>query len=224
RREALVWKQLHHPNVLPFLGASEDLFPPSFCLISPWMTNGNLIDYLKDHPEHDRFEAITQICDAMRYLHEHSIAIVHADIRGGNILVSDRLQCVLADFGLASVAEPYTMTSASASGICGSLRWMAPEILLIEDMSTYRETQTSTSRDIYAFACTVVEIYTLKPPFHHISGRDVAVMNQVIAGKRPDRPDGISDGLWRLTQQCWSQDPAARPPARHIQLALIQIL
>ncbi|KAF8989999.1 hypothetical protein BDZ89DRAFT_923820, partial [Hymenopellis radicata] len=36
-QEALVWKQLQHPNVLPFLGVNEDLLAPSFCLISPWM-------------------------------------------------------------------------------------------------------------------------------------------------------------------------------------------
>ncbi|KAK0421841.1 hypothetical protein EV421DRAFT_1677732, partial [Armillaria borealis] len=32
-QEALVWRQLCHPNILPFLGVSEDLFAPSYCLI-----------------------------------------------------------------------------------------------------------------------------------------------------------------------------------------------
>ncbi|KAK0486542.1 hypothetical protein IW261DRAFT_1456002 [Armillaria novae-zelandiae] len=53
-REALVWRQLHHPNILPFLGVNGDLFDPSFCLISPWMKNGNLMSYLEEHPDHDR--------------------------------------------------------------------------------------------------------------------------------------------------------------------------
>ncbi len=60
-QEALVWRQLHHPNVLPFLGVSEDLFAPSYCLISPWMVNGNIISYLETHPGHDRLTSVRQI-------------------------------------------------------------------------------------------------------------------------------------------------------------------
>ncbi|KAJ7598117.1 kinase-like domain-containing protein, partial [Mycena floridula] len=81
-REALVWKQLDHPNVLPFLGVSVELFAPSFCLVSPWMSNGNLMEYLRAHPEFNRLNAISEIAAAMQYLHEYSPSIVHADIRG----------------------------------------------------------------------------------------------------------------------------------------------
>ncbi|KAJ6562311.1 hypothetical protein B0H19DRAFT_878386, partial [Mycena capillaripes] len=38
-REALY---LNHPNILPFFGVDDIVFQPSFCLISPWMENGNL--------------------------------------------------------------------------------------------------------------------------------------------------------------------------------------
>ena len=57
-REALVWKQLNHPNVLPFLGINMELFTPRFCLVSPWMSNGSLLDYLKKNPEHNRVKAV----------------------------------------------------------------------------------------------------------------------------------------------------------------------
>ncbi|KIK56114.1 hypothetical protein GYMLUDRAFT_143383, partial [Collybiopsis luxurians FD-317 M1] len=49
-KEALIWKQLKHPYVLPFLGINADLFSPSFCLISPWMENKDIVTFLKDHP------------------------------------------------------------------------------------------------------------------------------------------------------------------------------
>ena len=52
--EALVWKQLDHPNVLPFIGVNEILFSPSYCFISPWMKNGNIMTYLENHPEQNR--------------------------------------------------------------------------------------------------------------------------------------------------------------------------
>jgi serine/threonine protein kinase len=57
-REALVWRHLKHPNVLPFVGLSNSLFPYDFlpCLLSPWMDNGTLNDYVKTShyvPERD---------------------------------------------------------------------------------------------------------------------------------------------------------------------------
>jgi serine/threonine protein kinase len=47
-REALVWTQMDHPNVLPFTGMcylSDTSNRP--CLVAPWMNDGNLPDYLK---------------------------------------------------------------------------------------------------------------------------------------------------------------------------------
>ncbi|KAJ7805838.1 hypothetical protein B0H14DRAFT_2610991 [Mycena olivaceomarginata] len=55
--EALIWRQLRHPNILPFLGISDELFAPSLCMISPWMENGSLIRFLENNPLHDRFES-----------------------------------------------------------------------------------------------------------------------------------------------------------------------
>ncbi|KAF8144981.1 hypothetical protein K438DRAFT_1735653 [Mycena galopus ATCC 62051] len=38
--------QLRHPNILPFFGVNVEKFSPSFCLISPWMANGNILDFM----------------------------------------------------------------------------------------------------------------------------------------------------------------------------------
>jgi hypothetical protein len=49
-----VWRQLRHANVLPFIGLSKDVFPenPLPALVSPWMENGSLRDYIKS-PNYD---------------------------------------------------------------------------------------------------------------------------------------------------------------------------
>jgi serine/threonine protein kinase len=48
-KEALIWEGLHHPFILPFLGIDTDTFPSSLCMVSPWMENGTVLVYLKDH-------------------------------------------------------------------------------------------------------------------------------------------------------------------------------
>ncbi|KAF8183812.1 hypothetical protein K438DRAFT_1489563, partial [Mycena galopus ATCC 62051] len=45
-REALVWKDLHHPHILSFLGIDKHSFPSGICMVSPWMENGTVMDYL----------------------------------------------------------------------------------------------------------------------------------------------------------------------------------
>lgn len=49
-REAYIWGDLDHPNILPFLGTAD---PPglSTCLVSPWLYYGNCIQYLEKYPD-----------------------------------------------------------------------------------------------------------------------------------------------------------------------------
>jgi hypothetical protein len=53
RREVYVWVTLTHNHILPFLGITEEgLFGPLPALVSPWMKNNSLNDYLKrEFPE-----------------------------------------------------------------------------------------------------------------------------------------------------------------------------
>jgi hypothetical protein len=48
-REALVWRQLKHSNILPFIGLNSTLFPGNTlpCFLSMWMENGTLKDYVQ---------------------------------------------------------------------------------------------------------------------------------------------------------------------------------
>jgi serine/threonine protein kinase len=47
-REALIWRQLSHPNLLPFFGLY--VLDNRLCLISPWMDNGDLKRFLGNAP------------------------------------------------------------------------------------------------------------------------------------------------------------------------------
>lgn len=49
------WKHIsQHPNVLPFLGVSVSEEAPPFGLITPWMPEGNIIEYTRKHQDADR--------------------------------------------------------------------------------------------------------------------------------------------------------------------------
>jgi len=63
-REIIGWKYVSHPNVLPFHGVSETLFP--FCIISPWLSNGNIIEYIKKNQRANRLQLVSDLHDPHR--------------------------------------------------------------------------------------------------------------------------------------------------------------
>ena len=55
-KEVMLWKNLCHPNVLPLLGAIMD--NTRFAMISQWMNNGNINEFLKENCSENRFELV----------------------------------------------------------------------------------------------------------------------------------------------------------------------
>ncbi len=47
----MTWRLFDHENVCPFIGVSVEEFSPRYALVSPWMDNGNLMQYLKKVPQ-----------------------------------------------------------------------------------------------------------------------------------------------------------------------------
>ncbi|KAJ7238179.1 kinase-like domain-containing protein, partial [Mycena rebaudengoi] len=211
-REALCWGRTKHPNILPFIGV-DDRTAPSFWLISPWMENGSLTDFLPKHPNFDRTDIAIDIAQGMRYLHELDPPILHPDIRGANVLVTNDRRCCLADFGLSAGLE---MTISSMRG-AGTLPWLAPEAILPSEGAEH-----SLKIDIFAFGCTLFEIFTGNHPF---KVERLTFIN-VLDGQRASRPAAaassqeITDSSWALIESCWKHDPAERPSAREILWAL----
>jgi hypothetical protein len=58
-KDAVFSKRLLHPNILPFLGVSSALYP--FCVVAPWMKNGNIFRYSKANPRVDRLQLVCLI-------------------------------------------------------------------------------------------------------------------------------------------------------------------
>ncbi|KAI0929526.1 hypothetical protein AcW1_010014 [Taiwanofungus camphoratus] len=213
--EVILWVRLHHPNVMPFYGINRQLFPSRLCMVSPWMTHGNIRDYLKRNPDANRPNLIIDVATGLEYL--HSMRVVHGDLKGVNILISEEEHACLADFGLADVMYNHNTlnTVSTSSRNAGSVRWMAPELLDPEhfQLATSRPTQPS---DIYSFAMVMFEIFSGYIPFFNLR-RDAMVINYVISGKRPALPKanglGLANEVWNAMDACWQNDWESRPTA-----------
>ncbi|KAF8077682.1 kinase-like domain-containing protein [Lyophyllum atratum] len=74
-REALVWQQLKHPNVLPFLGIDSEVFPSSLCMASPWMRHGTILDLrAANGASNINIEKrLAEIAEGLEYLHAEGV-------------------------------------------------------------------------------------------------------------------------------------------------------
>ncbi|KAJ7883518.1 kinase-like domain-containing protein [Mycena olivaceomarginata] len=207
-REALICRQLCHPNVLPFFGVYY--FDNRLCLVSPWMEDGHIMKFLaaKKPTTTKRLSLILDIALGLQYLHKQKI--VHGDLKGANILVTPSHRACIADFGVSSIVKAitvrFTHTTAKKGG--GTANYLAPEL--------FRGDQNHFSSDVYAFSCVCYEIMIGNVPFYDLPN-EMAVMFKVIVGDRPSRPISCSatalDGLWVLMQKCWEQDAQMPGPS-----------
>ncbi|KAL0059673.1 Guanine nucleotide-binding protein alpha-2 subunit [Marasmius tenuissimus] len=211
-REAIMWRQLNHRNVLPFLGIFYLKDDSQFCLISPWMENGNLLQYLKATRRAD-VDHIVLACDVaagLAYLHGEKV--VHGDLKGLNVLITPEGRACIGDFGLSRIADTLALKlTTSTTRAAGTARWLAREVLNGSSGPTKES-------DVYAFACVCYEIFTTLPPFHEF-GNDAAVILHVMSEKCPTRPTGtpeLDDGMWNIMEACWNANSASRPRATEV--------
>ncbi|KAG8958580.1 hypothetical protein FRC03_008995 [Tulasnella sp. 419] len=205
-REVLLWKQLQHPNVVPLLGYMM-LPDGSPALISPWYTNGNVIQYIGSQESPDRKSLALDVIRGLEYL--HSISVAHGDLKGENVLVDASGRASLCDFGMSQFLEAaaritgFTTTNAHLGG---TDRFMSPEL--------FYELPKSTDTDIWALGCLIVQILTDEMPYHHIVRKQMITF-AILRGDPPmSNSDGVIDEkLWGCIKDCWRMDPAQRPSA-----------
>ncbi|CAE6472949.1 unnamed protein product, partial [Rhizoctonia solani] len=173
-------------------------------MVSEWMDNGNLHEYLRKQPEADRYQLCVHVASGLQYMHSRNT--VHGDLKALNVLVSSDGVAKLSDFDFSIMSEASTLVfSESSNSRLGSLRWTAPEMLLEE------VPKRTTQSDIYALGMTILEIFTGEVPYPQ-HRQDFLVFMALQNGTLPTRPlerlkdDEQGNTLWELLLECWSRD------------------
>ncbi|KAF8507465.1 kinase-like domain-containing protein, partial [Hysterangium stoloniferum] len=209
--EAYVWSlAMPHENILPLLGVAR--LNNSVALISPWKSQGNLSMFLEQNPSANKIELLASTArGGLTYLHSRSPPVIHGDMKGANILVSDEGSAVLADFGLSRISHEATTSVLRGAG---SPRWMAPELVISGDIQS--GPLRTVKSDVYGFGHVLLEVLTNQKPFANIR-EDLHVLVELIKGRRPQRPTGgvaavwLNDDAWSYCQTCTNIDPDCRP-------------
>ena len=209
RREGRMAARLSHPNIVPVYDAGEDVLGGDEVsyIVMEYVPCGHLrglIDRRGALPELLLARLGADVAAALAHAHERGI--VHRDVKPQNVLLDERDNPKLTDFGIARALD--TTQESRANSYLGTAAYSSPE-----QLQGHKVTPKS---DIYSLGATLYHVATGGPPF---SGSPIEVANQqVVRAPDPPRERGASmgAGLEALILDCLAKDPEERPDASRV--------
>ncbi len=143
----------------------------------------------------------TQAAEALE--HAHTLGVIHRDIKPANLLIDEKGNLWVTDFGLAQVQTDTRLTRTG--DVVGTLRYMSPEQALGHPSGVSHRT------DLYALGATLYELLTLEPAFR---GDDRQQLLRQIAFEEPRPPWRINKAvpveLETIVLKAMAKNPAER--------------
>lgn len=227
--EAEVMKGLCHPNIVLFMEAG--FYRGSICIISEYCARGSLRDVLKRANVKQlswptKLRLALGICHGIQYLHNANPPMIHRDLKSPNVLVDDSWHAKIADFGTLRFSEIVSSAqihnsmgskrSMEMTGLVGTTRWMAPEVMRGEKIYTSKV-------DIYSLALILWELIEGKLPFESTRWNH-EIEDYVLRGLRPVIRHDQCPSRWKLLiMTCWQADPRERPTIQQVISSLQRI-
>ncbi|OMJ89904.1 hypothetical protein SteCoe_7894 [Stentor coeruleus] len=159
--EIKIHRSLSHPNIVKFEHFFED--SENIYILLELCQNQSLNELLRRRKRLSEIETqyyLYQLISALKYLHNNKI--IHRDIKPGNLLLNEKLELKLGDFGLASKLE---FEDERKRTICGAKNYIAPEILDGYNGHSFEV-------DVWSFGVLAFTLLVGKPPFESSDIKD----------------------------------------------------
>jgi hypothetical protein len=210
KRETRRSLELTHKNIVRIYDFVHD--DTSGCISMEYVDGDTLANLRADKP-HKIFEPaeltewVSQLCDALDYAHNNA-RIVHRDLKPGNLMVNQRCELKVSDFGIARSLSDSVSRITVAAGRSGTLVYMSPQQLNGE--------RGNHLDDMYSLGASLYELLTSRPPFY--SGNVDRQIREKIPPSIAQRRNELEiigrpvNRVWEdLVRDCLAKDPSKRP-------------
>ena len=194
-KEAHSMAKLNHPNIVHVADVFEE--NQTVYYVMQYLRGGSLRSYIDKHGAMSEGQAvryIRQIAEALEYMHtEHNMC--HFDVKPGNIMLDDRNNAMLIDFG---ISKSYDNTGHETSDTPPGLsKGYAPLEQYNQSLQDF-----SPVTDIYSLGATLYAILTGKNP------PEASIVNEQGLG---EKPASISDRTWNAIEKAMQPIRKNRP-------------
>uniref|UniRef100_A0A8C4DVF9 non-specific serine/threonine protein kinase n=1 Tax=Dicentrarchus labrax TaxID=13489 RepID=A0A8C4DVF9_DICLA len=207
RNEVAVLRKTRHVNILLFMGY---MTKDNLAIVTQWCEGSSLYKHI--HVLETNFKIIQlidiarQTAQGMDYLHAKNI--IHRDMKSNNIFLHEGLTVKIGDFGLATVKARWS-GSHQVEQPSGSILWMAPEVIRMQDNNPY-----SFQSDVYSYGIVLFELMTGELPYSQTANRDQIIF---MVGRGYLSPDlsklykNCPKAMKRLVADCIKKSKDERP-------------
>ena len=202
RREAEAAASLDHPYIVPIYEVGER---DGSCYFSmKFVEGGQLDEVVRCAPMSIRqaAELIAKVARTVHHAHEHRI--LHRDIKPGNILLDQKGEPHLTDFGLAQLVETESTVTRTME-VLGTPSYMAPE------QAVGNNSAISSATDVYGLGAVFYQLLTGQPPF---AGGTTYETIKLLLDTEPRQPrllnPKIDRDLSTICLKCLEKDPKRR--------------
>uniref|UniRef100_A0A4W4H5R4 non-specific serine/threonine protein kinase n=1 Tax=Electrophorus electricus TaxID=8005 RepID=A0A4W4H5R4_ELEEL len=152
-------KYSHHRNIATYYGAFVKKNPPGIddqlWLVMEFCGAGSVTDLIKNTKGNSLKEEWTayicrEILRGLTHLHQHKV--IHRDIKGQNVLLTENAEVKLVDFGVSAQLD---RTVGRRNTFIGTPYWMAPEVIACDENpdATY-----DFKSDLWSLGITAIEM------------------------------------------------------------------
>lgn len=199
--ESKILERLDHPSIIKFIEVFRCNKPySSLNIVMDYADGGDLQAKIKAQkkpfPESQVLDWFTQICLAIKHIHDKKI--LHRDLKSGNIFLTKENRIKLGDFG---IAKCLSNTHDKAKTFVGTPYYLSPEIV--------QEKPYSFKSDIWSLGILLYEMTMLKMPFE---GTSLPMLSlKIIRGNYSPIPSSVSKDLKNLIQSLIQIEIKNRP-------------
>jgi TolB-like protein/Tfp pilus assembly protein PilF/predicted Ser/Thr protein kinase len=202
RLEAEAAASLDHPGIVPIHEVGER---DGSCYFSMKFVEGGQLDAVAKRepmPIRRAVELIVKLARTVHYAHERGV--LHRDIKPGNILLDEKGEPHLTDFGLARLIESESTVTRTIE-VMGTPSYMAPE------QAAGNNAAVSSATDIYGIGAVFYQLLTGQPPF--AGGTSYETIKLLLETEpRPPRllNPKVDRDLSTICLKCLEKDPQRR--------------
>uniref|UniRef100_A0A8C7ZAQ8 non-specific serine/threonine protein kinase n=1 Tax=Oryzias sinensis TaxID=183150 RepID=A0A8C7ZAQ8_9TELE len=206
QQEITMMKECKHKNIVAYFGSYHRNTKLWICM--EYCGGGSLQDiYQVTGPLKEKQIAFMCRETLQGLYHLHETGKMHRDIKGANILLTERGDVKLADFG---VAVEISASVAKRKSFIGTPYWMAPEVAAVEKKGGYNHLC-----DIWAVGITAIELAELQPPMFDLHPMRALMLMSKSSFQPPKLKDKSkwSAGFHSFVKMALIKNPRKRPSA-----------